>query len=269
MAKVYDNSIFSNNFDLLLETHKEIKIGDLEKEIGVSKGYFARMKSDASANPGIDVVLQVANRFGVSIDSLIGVDMSKMNVTESYLYEFYRKLLVDTEAGKLEWGRETAESLNSMRVQNGNYVPHPFFYPALDIVRAMNGKAPKDCFFNSDTFKSQTKINGDCYFLRMNDGALLFLADVAKKYQKAKDSENCAKEIWMRKNDALRFLSSNKNENFITIINNLFSAIDKYCLHPRIENDYRSSIDAYMRNENNDNTATTADVLFPEERYSK
>ena len=263
--KEFNKIRFIRNIYFLLDSNKDLKIGELEEQIKVSKGYFARFKNDDSAKPSVEIAIKVANRFHVTVDSLLNTELYSMTATERYMYDFFQKLLKDTEADKLEWGLETAEFLNAMRVINGNSTPHPFFFPAMDIVRAMNGKAPKECFFNSHAFKDQTKINGNCYFLRLNNGALLFLADVAKKYQKGKDPENYAKEIWIRKNNGIRFLSSNKNVNFSTIINDLFSAIDSYFNRPRIEEDYRASIDAFMNGEANDHTIKNTTTLFPEE----
>lgn len=265
MVDKFNKDLFVRNINFLVKSNKEVKIGQLEEDIGVSKGYFARLNKVSDAVPSVDLVIKVAHRFNVSTDILLSVAMDTMTSTETYLYNFLQKLMKDTENEKLEWGLETAENLNALKVINGNWSPHPFFFPAMDIIRTLEGKAPKDCFFNSDTFKTQTKIHGNCYFLRLNNGGLLFLADVSKKYSKGKDASECAKEVWIRTNNSMRFLCSDRNENFTSIINSLFSVITEYFRHPLLEEDYRSSIDSFMNNEVNDHTIKTTTMLFPEE----
>ena len=68
------NNIYSKANEL------DIKIGDIEKDIPVSLGYFSRfLKEDNHSLPSFESLYVAANKLHVTIDSLISSNYYSMN----------------------------------------------------------------------------------------------------------------------------------------------------------------------------------------------
>ena len=263
MAKDFSKERFLQNVSFLLEAHKDIKIGELEAYAGVNAGYLARLNKDEKAKPSIEFIVKIAERFQISIDSLLGIELYQMTPTERYMHAFLEKLLSDTEAEKLNWGIENASFLNNLVVDDFKRSPHPFF--ALSEGVSVVGPEPRmRCIFYSQAYGDQTIIADDCYHLHMNKGASLFLANVAKKAGKQPEPETDLKEIWMKTKTPC-FISSTKNPHFTGVIDNLFNAIAQFFKQPRLGADYRTAIDDYMVNNRYDGNQINVNNLFPDE----
>lgn len=259
MSKELDKEIFLGNFYYLLKT-KGIKIGEMEEYASVAAGYFSRLNKDANAKPNIDVVISIADKFGISLDTLTKVKIYELSGTETYMINFLEKLKKDTEEEKLMWHKETASELANVKDDSDGFPEHPFFSYG-EYYEDRGGEYPeclKDNIFVSDSFGNQTEIHGDCFNLRLKNGAILFLADIAKICFKKGDIPEFVKEVWIRTfSSGQKFLCSNKNPKYTDLINNLFNAISEYCKHPQLEADYRSVIDAFMKDDLKDDPVTT------------
>ena len=263
MSKDFSKDRLLQNIAYLFEVHKEVKIGELETYAGVNAGYLSRLNKDPNAKPSIDFVVKVAEKFHVSVDTLVGVEMNQMTPTERYILAFLEKLLRDTEAEKLNWGFENVSFLNSIVVDDYNRSPHPFFAPSEGVT--IVGPGPRmRCMFYSQAYGDQTIIAGDCYHLHMNNGVSLFLANVAKKAGKQPEPGTEVKEIWM-KTQIPCFISGSKNPHFTSVIDNLYNAITLYFKRPRLGTDYRTAIDAFMVDNLGDGKQSSARNLFPGE----
>ncbi|MDY6291999.1 MAG: helix-turn-helix domain-containing protein [Succiniclasticum sp.] len=262
MAKEFNKDIFMRNVYHLLQG-RDIKVGDLERSVGVSVGYLAKLKKNADLRPGIDLVIKIAEKLEVSIDTLVGVDMDRLTATEAYMQRFLQKLKRDTEGHKLRWGRETKAELSNLKGDINGNVDHPFFSFEEFVVDTGNDYPSHEegFVFVSDAFGAETAIHGDCYNLRMKNGAKLFLADVEKVCHYLNDFDAYAKEIWMHTGAGKQFLCSNKNMRYANFVNNLFTAVAEYCRHPQLPADYRSVIDAFMK----DDLADDISALMPDE----
>lgn len=251
MINEFSKEIFMNNIYYLLKA-KSMKVGEVEKAIGVSIGYLAKLKKDAGLRPGIDLVIKIAEKLEVSIDTLIGVDMEKLTGTEQYLLCFVEKLKTDTEAEKLEWWRETASQLAAVETDINGCPDHPFFSYE-EFYEDRGGDYPdrvSEVVFVSNAFGPHTAIHGDCYNLRMKNGARLFLADIVKSIYRQTETDVYAKEIWMQTASAgNQFLCSNRNPQYSAFVNNLFTAVAEYCKHPHLGAAYRNVIDAFMKDD--------------------
>ena len=254
MINEFSKEIFMNNIYYLLKA-KSMKVGEVEKSIGVSIGYLAKLKKDAGLRPGIDLVIKIAEKLQVSIDTLVGVDMEKLTGTEQYLLCFVEKLKTDTEAEKLEWWRETASGLADVEIDRNGFPEHPFF-TCEEFYEDRGGDYPdrvSEVVFVSNAFGPHTAIHGDCYNLRMKNGARLFLADIVKSTYRQTETDVYAKEIWMQTTSAgSQFLCSNRNPQYSAFVNNLFTAVAEYCKHPRLGAAYRNVIDAFMKDDMKD-----------------
>lgn len=250
MAKGFDNDIFFKNINYLLKT-KGIKIGELESYAEVSTGYISRVRKEENSKPGIDFIVKAAEKFEVNVDDLIGLDMEKLTNTEVYILNFLEKLDSDTKAEKLMWNRETTENLSKVDYDRQyEEVNHHLF--SIENVKRVNGDKiveRNEIVFVSETFGCQTQINGDCYNMRLKNNAILYLMDIRRIPATFSESDESAKEVLIYKNGFSHFLGNTKNENFRDKIEALFATLAEYFRHPLIQSDIRSSIDAFMQDD--------------------
>ncbi len=112
---------------------KKIKIGDLEKEAGVSGGYISKLnKEDNKAIPSIEILLSIAKVLGVSLDFLVSVNYAELGENEIYFSTFIDKLILGTEKQKVVWEIESGSYLNSN--MEGDGFEHPLFISIPSVV---------------------------------------------------------------------------------------------------------------------------------------
>ncbi len=100
MDRTYTKTALSNIF--ILCKIKEIKIGEIEKSVGISPGYLSRMKKHTNAI-SFDTMVKISKYLDVSLDSLLEDEFSKRKITlsvEDLLNGDYSKYLWDLEEGK-------------------------------------------------------------------------------------------------------------------------------------------------------------------------
>ncbi|MDY4784091.1 helix-turn-helix transcriptional regulator [Pygmaiobacter massiliensis] len=251
----FNKKIMFDNISFMLKEFGK-KIGELEAEAGVSPGYISRASKDGSAKPGIDFVVKAAEALGTSIDTLISVDMTSLTPTELYLLSFLEKLRKDTTSDKLEWNRESADFLNRQESDINGYVNHPLFsyetffeegeteYPD-EVSRVV---------MISHAFDCHTHIAGDCFNLRMKNGAMLYFMNISKSVYRMDDKDAHAKEIWIyNPGSGTQFLCSNyKNSIFGALIDDLYMVVAEACKRPKIKPDLRYVIDSFMKDDLSD-----------------
>lgn len=99
-----ENTGLLNNIEILRkERRNEIKIGDLEKQLEVSPGYFSRLGKNPKSLPSLNLVVRIAEIFRVSVDFLLVADVNAITETEKLVLSFINKVRDDTIAGKLQW----------------------------------------------------------------------------------------------------------------------------------------------------------------------
>lgn len=99
------NTIFLKNIEAIRK-EKNMKLGDMEKEIGVSLGYFSRLGKNKESLPSMDIVLKVSKCLSISVDDLLKTNLYMLTGTERLVLDFIKKIFDDTRLGKLEWERE-------------------------------------------------------------------------------------------------------------------------------------------------------------------
>ena len=99
----FDNGILMKNLAFLLKKYN-LKMGDLEKILGISAGYISRTAKENSAKKlSIDVVWKIAELFEISVDKLISDDISELSGNIGMLVDFMDKLHRQTECVDIEW----------------------------------------------------------------------------------------------------------------------------------------------------------------------
>lgn len=99
----FDNSILSSNISYLAKKY-DLRIGDVERILGVSAGYISRTTKEGSGKKlSIDVVWKISKFFEVGINTLISTDLKVPGSNTELLIQFLFKLRNDTAEDKIEW----------------------------------------------------------------------------------------------------------------------------------------------------------------------
>lgn len=99
----FDNSHLINNVNFISKKYG-LRIGEIERMLGVSAGYISRTaKENSSKKLSIDVVWKIARLFEIEIQTLIGKDMQIPDKTTTLLQKFMRKLYEETTNNTILW----------------------------------------------------------------------------------------------------------------------------------------------------------------------
>ena len=99
----YDKKVLLKNISYLIKK-KGIKIGELEKSIGVSAGYISRInKKNDGVSTNVDIIYKIAHELGVTMDVLVSVDLEEIGDNEQYLLNFFKSLESKTDARMIFW----------------------------------------------------------------------------------------------------------------------------------------------------------------------
>ena len=101
---VLDKAQLAENITYLVK-RKNIPLGEFERSVGVSPGYFARLKQPEKNDlkPSIDLLTKVANRLECSLETLLFVNTSKVTETEIYLANVLDKFINNTKTDAISW----------------------------------------------------------------------------------------------------------------------------------------------------------------------
>lgn len=252
--KNFNKRQFFDNVRYLLKDNTSVKIGQIEKEAGVSAGYMSRMEKEGNtSDPSIELVYTASKLLGVSLDILLNVDLVALKPTEKYMVDFIQKLEVDTISDRLNWNIESADYLNQIEGDINGKPNHPLFsletfYEESEIEYP---NQVTDIRFVSHSFNCNTYINGDCFNLGMKDGSRLYLMDVSKSVHASNDMSAYAKEMWMYKPDmgGQYLIGTKDTPGLACVIESLFNTVKISARHPKVSIEAKSIIDAYMEDD--------------------
>lgn len=238
----FNKKILFDNIYLLIK-QSDLKIGELETRAGVSPGYISRTSKEGTAKPGIEFIMKVADILEVSIDLLLNTNMTQLTSTENYLLSFIEKLRKDTADDKLEWHKETAKQLKILEPDDFGEPGHPLFSWAPYKGRPSR---PPESVFNSDSYGSDTVINGDCFNICLKNEAVLYIMNISN----GNDSGSDVKELWMHNKAEIRFLCSSKDVSGLASgIDELYDTIKINIKHPKVDSGIRYIIDSFMKDD--------------------
>lgn len=266
MEKEFNKQVLLDNIAFFLKERNK-KIGELENEAGVSPGYISRISKEGSAKPGVDFVYNVAAALNVSIDTLLNVPMADITPTERYLISFLEKLKADTAADKLDWERESKDFLDQLTPGYDMDCGHPLFAYREFNEEGESGypEEARRVVFASHSFDVHTAINGDCFNLRLKNGTYVYLMNVSKSVYRTTDKDAFALEVWMwSERNYLQFLCSDRyNAPLAGAIHDLYSTIIDFAKHPKVKNNLKYVIDAFMRDDLSDDPPPPRDDDLP------
>jgi transcriptional regulator with XRE-family HTH domain len=96
------NEILLRNIELLCK-EKNKKKYELELQIGVSNGYFARLSKTPSTFPGGDVLLKLSEVLNADIDLLLKQNINSMGQNSRLIHKLVNMLCQRTINGEIQW----------------------------------------------------------------------------------------------------------------------------------------------------------------------
>ena len=245
----FDKELVFNNIEYLIKESNK-KIGEVEKEAGVSTGYISRCSKEDGPKPSIDFIVSVAAQLDVTVDALLNDKFGDMNPTEAYVYKFIQKLIRDTQEDKLEWIKESAEHLNRMEDNEEGKCEHPLLsYVEYTVEMDESYEYREGWRFKSHSFENHTCISGDCFHVKLKNGALIYYMDIEKDDHRLVDRSAYAREIWMvTPSGEKQFLSYNRGA-FKTPVERLWFTIVMKANRPKIKENIKEVIDAFMNDD--------------------
>ena len=227
-----------NNITYLAKS-KGIKIGDIESVAGVSAGYLARInKEESKASPSIELLVNVANRLEVSLDTLITIDCSSISPAEQYVIGFLTKLIENTESGEEHWWLEAGKTMEACGVNiDSGFAQHPLFRNRSDDSNEVE--------YNS-LFHLEESVE-HCYdaFRLVFFGRALYITKIDFCYGSSEGTKT-EFEFYSVKNHKVEPICSSANKTFETILSNLYHVAEKSSKEPSVSKDLRSDIDSYL-----------------------
>lgn len=108
--KNFDKKLCLKNIRDLLKDKPEVKIGQIEKDAGVSAGYMSRLeKPDNNAEPSMEFIVTAAKMLDVTVDELIKKRVEEITPAEKYILDFFKNVIEDTYKHEFHWKKERVE----------------------------------------------------------------------------------------------------------------------------------------------------------------
>lgn len=183
-SPMFDKTKLINNIKVLAK-RKDIQIGQLESQSGVSAGYLSRQASNASGL-SIGVVALMARMLDVSLDDLVNVDLeTTVSGTEAKVLNFIKKVVEDSHDELLNWAfydkfllRQIDGKVDFLQEFNDN----SFFYG--ESVDGNYGNEVQFCYRHQLSVAKESKnfvsyyIEGPGYHVELKPGFQLLISQV-------------------------------------------------------------------------------------------
>lgn len=169
----FDSKKCINNIYYLIKD-RNMKIGDVEKEVGVSTGYFSRLsKEDNQASPSMETLCALSELLSVSLDSLVYLDLTEMGPQDKLVSDFILKLIDKTTSGNLLWNRGDSKTVF---VDIQNFDQHPL-YDENEYSRPGGGGYPEPYYKHEYNviFREGGDIVGEFYDVEIEDNVRVYI----------------------------------------------------------------------------------------------
>lgn len=104
---------------MTLVQNSGMKVGEIEKKLGVSAGYLSRLsKKENESALSAEFLWKVSRVFGVSVDTLVNEHIGQEDKMIAYMRKFISKLTAKTSSGELVWTPVTVGQINNMLMGN-------------------------------------------------------------------------------------------------------------------------------------------------------
>lgn len=113
----FNRQVVIDNIMALIQS-RNLKVGEAEKQLGVSTGYLSRLaKKENDSALSAEFVWKAAQYFGVSMDSLIRGRIEDEDKVIDYMRKFLNRLIGRTNDGTLEWKAIHVDEINHMLME--------------------------------------------------------------------------------------------------------------------------------------------------------
>lgn len=248
MVEEFNKELMLKNINYLIDS-RNLKVGELENRAGVSVGYISRITKDENAKPGIDFIVNIAKELKISVDTLLGIDLAKIDDNTRFSIELINKLASDTKENKLEWIVEDKEELNN---PYENEI-HPSLFTEEFVTRYDKNQLmynATDLFFPSRSYGIYTEIYDNCYNTKIDDNSTLYIMNINKAFSSVA-SDN-AIEIWIsinkKENIKNEFICStfDANSELVKKIKELYKEVEVYIKNPRMDDEVKAILESYI-----------------------
>lgn len=118
MMEDFNRQTVINNLMTLIQ-NSGMKVGDVEKKLGVSAGYLSRLsKKENESALSAEFIWKISQVFGVSVDTLVRENLEQEDKMIDYMRKFIGKLADKTTSGELVWTPITVNQINNMLMGN-------------------------------------------------------------------------------------------------------------------------------------------------------
>lgn len=234
MGEVKITTVVENIYTIAQE--KEIKIGDLEREVGVSAGYLSRFlkPSGAIIKMAADVLFKICDCLKVSVEDLLYYNSDDRTPPQKKMDSFLKKLARDTENYKITWKKYVNKNLFTSYM--GNKYKSPFFDETYMKGATHNWEADFTCVLDDNTvlylISVHYEIDPDKHFMKITPGYELYANIDKDKFIKLCYADNAVNPTYFQK--LLRLVkdakSASEKSNFDAGAENI---IDNY-LSPKV-----------------------------------
>lgn len=251
MEREFDKKLLISNIYFLVK-EKGLKLGEVEKDAGVTPGYVSRLnKEERNAKPSIEFLMGVSSILGVSMDALLTYNFEALTPTEAYVLRFVEKLISDTQADKLDWNKESEEYLSSVDYDGQTGEPdHILFKEA----RVYNNDYTEYCDiveYDSKFYDVKgIKIAGDGFNVELMGGGYVYLMKIQTPDAAELPFGDTEYELYFVKGWNVTPLAHSKyaeNTPFNEPLHRLYTTVSESCNHVKLKGDAKSIIDAYMQ----------------------
>lgn len=219
----FDKKLLFDNIQHLIE-RKNIKIGEIEAKIGVSRGYIARTK-EGSSTPSIEIIAKIAELLDTNIDRLLYDNLSGMTKEENMLHSFFYTLIKKTQNESIKWDVEDREDNNPFYV-----LTNPYDYEI----------QPR-----SKTYGDNTSVVSTIYYTNIDSETNMYIAVVCDGLKWEED----VIEIWMNNFNTKKkesFISSSQNKNLSPVIKDLWEIINFKLTENEVDFEFSEIIKNYI-----------------------
>ncbi len=185
-----------------LAKEKNIKIGDLERNAGVSAGYLSRLnKEDNSTNPGIEFLDAVARELEISLDALICYDYVSITPTELYVLKVIDKLIHQTQYEERSWKKTSLHDLQEVTIDCNGNPNHPLFKVVEESTLTDLGVSRDNVVEYNSMFMPNAfiQLTGDGFYTDMPGGRMAYLMCVTNLPFKDTDGIDDIFELYLVK----------------------------------------------------------------------
>ena len=165
----YDNAVLIRNINYLAKKNG-IRIGDVEKLLGISAGYISRTARENSGKKmSIDNVWRIARLFGIELGTLLEFKLDDINCNNDMIIKFLSKLCHQTQDDKITWVNSGGYSRKLDRTLG-----------ELECFKKETSHAPV-LYFNEDSMNVSDNSLFDCHYVLNEDVYSCFDLDAKKE----------------------------------------------------------------------------------------